>query len=1088
MPRYVASPIMHSRPQRCPRAAHDSTPLYFERHPMNAIVLVALRRPLTFVVMSILIVLFGGMAVFKTPTDIFPNIRIPVVAVVWTYNGLTPQDMSGRVIYYYERSLTSTVENIEHIESQSLYGRGIVKVFLQPGTNVAAAQAQITAASQTVLKQMPAGITPPQILSYNASSVPVLDLQVSAAGMTAAQVYDMASNLIRPQLVAVPGAAIPTPYGGASLNVEIDLDQTRLLAHGLSAVDVAHALSSQNVVLPAGDQKIGALDFMVETNASPIAVSTFNNLPIKTVDGATVYLRDVAYVHRGSPPQINAVLVKGKQAVLIQILKSGDASTLAVVDGIKKALPGIIRTLPPGVKITTLNDASGFVRDSVGEVVQEMITAAILTGLTVLLFLGSWRSTLIVATSIPLAILCSVLVLSWLGQTINVMTLGGLALAVGILVDDATVMIENIDSHLEAGAELEPGIIDAANQIVVPTFVATLCICIVWLPLFQLSGVAGYLFLPLAEAIIFAMIASFILSRTLVPTMAAYLLRGQVEAHKHGHAPNPGPFTRFQRGFEHRFTRFRNQYKVLLTGIVAHRARFIAIFVAGSFASLGLLGFLGRDFFPSIKSGEIDMHMRAPIGTRLEEASRLAVLVNASIREILPGEVTNVLDNCGLPASGINEAYNSTGTIGPQDCDITISLKSDRSPVDDYRFKLRRQLPLLYPGTAFTFLPGDITAKILNFGLPAPIDVQVAGRGQAANFAYAQELAARIRRIPGSADVNIQQAFNEPTLKIAASRSFASGIGLTEADIANNTLATLSGSGQTAPTYWLDTSSGVSHLVNLQTPQDQLSSMNDLETIPIDKGDGDPNDHGVQLLGALSTISQTGTPLLASHFSILPAIDIFVSNQRRDLGAVHDAVEKVVADMSAQVPHGASVHLRGQAQTMSSAYSQLLEGLALSILLVYLVIVVNFQSWLDPFIIITALPAALAGIVWSLFLTHTTLSVPALTGAIMCMGTATANSILVVSFAREHFAVHGDPVAAAIEAGFARIRPVLMTALAMIIGMLPMSFSNTQNAPLGRAVIGGLLVATFATLLFVPCVFALLHRDRKTQTDRELHA
>jgi multidrug efflux pump subunit AcrB len=1047
---------------------------------MNAIVLIALRRPLTFVVMTILIALFGGMAVFKTPTDIFPNIRIPVVAVVWTYNGLTPQDMSGRVIYYYERSLTSTVENIEHIESQSLYGRGIVKVFLQPGTNVAAAQAQITAASQTVLKQMPAGITPPQILSYNASSVPVLDLQVSAAGMTAAQVYDMASNLIRPQLVAVPGAAIPTPYGGASLNVEIDLDQTKLLAHGLSAVDVGHALSSQNVVLPAGDQKIGALDFMVETNASPTAVATFNNLPIKTVNNATVYLRDVAYVHRGSPPQINAVLVKGKQAVLIQILKSGDASTLAVVDGIKKALPGIIRTLPPGVQITTLNDASGFVRDSVDEVVQEMITAAILTGLTVLLFLGSWRSTLIVATSIPLAILCSVLVLSWLGQTINVMTLGGLALAVGILVDDATVMIENIDSHLEAGAELEAGIITAANQIVVPTFVATLCICIVWLPLFQLSGVAGYLFLPLAEAIVFAMLASFILSRTLVPTMAAYLLRGQVEAHKHGHTANPGFFTRFQRGFEQRFTHFRNGYRVVLTSVVARRGRFILIFVAASLASLSLIAFLGRDFFPSIKSGEIDMHMRAPIGTRLEEASRLAVLVNASIREILPGEVTNVLDNCGLPASGINEAYNATGTIGPQDCDITISLRSDRSPVDDYRFKLRRQLPAMYPGTAFTFLPGDITAKILNFGLPAPIDVQISGRGQAENFAYAQALAARIRRIPGSADVNIQQAFSEPTLKIDASRSFASGIGLTEADIANNALSTLSGSGQTAPTYWLDTSNGVSHLVNLQTPQDQLSSMNDLETIPIDKGDGDTGNHGVQLLGALSTISQTGTPLLASHFSILPAIDIFVSNQRRDLGAVNDAVQKVVADMADQVPHGASVHLRGQAETMSSAYTQLLAGLALSILLVYLVIVVNFQSWLDPFIIITALPAALAGIVWSLFLTHTTLSVPALTGAIMCMGTATANSILVVSFARERLAVHGNPVEAAIEAGFARIRPVLMTALAMIIGMLPMSFSNTQNAPLGRAVIGGLLVATFATLLFVPCVFAFMHRERKT--------
>jgi multidrug efflux pump subunit AcrB len=1050
---------------------------------MNAIVLIALRRPLTFVVLGILIVLFGAMAVRKTPTDIFPDIKIPVVAVVWTYNGLSPQDMSGRVIYYYERALTATVDNIEHIESQSLYGRGIVKIFFQPGTDIAAAQAQITSISQTVLKQLPAGITPPQILSYSASDVPVLDLQVSATSLTAAQVYDLASNLIRPQLVTVPGAAIPAPYGGAALNVEIDLDQTKLMAHGLSAVDVGNALKSQNVVLPAGDQKIGALDFLVETNASPLEVATFNNLPVKTVNGVTVYLRDVAYVHSGSPPQINAVLVKGKQAVLIQILKSGNASTLQVVSGIKKVLPGIIRTLPPGVQITTLNDASGFVRDSVKEVVQEMITAAILTGLTVLLFLGSWRATLIVATSIPLAILCSVLALSWCGQTINIMTLGGLALAVGILVDDATVMIENIDAHLEAGAELEPGIITAANQIVVPTFVATLCICIVWLPLFQLGGVAGYLFLPLAEAIIFAMIASFILSRTLVPTMAAYLLRAQVEQHKRGHTENPGVFTRFQRGFEQRFTQFRVRYRATLTRVVMQRRRFVTVFSLFAFASLGLLGFLGRDFFPGIKSGEIDMHMRAPVGTRLEDASKIAVLVNASIRKILPGEVTNVLDNCGLPVSGINEAYSSTGTIGPQDCDITVSLRSNRSPVDDYRFKLRRELPTLFPGTAFTFLPGDITAKILNFGLPAPIDVQISGSSQAENFAYAQAMAARLRRIPGSADVNIQQVLNQPTLKIAASRSFASGINLTEADIANNALTTLSGSGQTAPTYWLDTAAGVSHLVNLQTPQDELSSVNDLETIPIDGESAGGGDNGPQLLGALSRISQTGTPLLASHYSILPVIDIFVSNQRRDLGAVQDAVARVVASMSHEVPRGASVHLHGQGQTMRSAYAQLIAGLALSILLVYLVIVVNFQSWLDPFIIITALPAALAGIVWSLFLTNTTLSVPALTGAIMCMGTATANSILVVSFARERLAEHGNAVEAAIEAGFARIRPVLMTALAMIIGMLPMSFSNTQNAPLGRAVIGGLLCATFATLLFVPCVFALLHRDRRTEME-----
>jgi multidrug efflux pump subunit AcrB len=1053
---------------------------------MNAIVLVALRRPLTFVVMSILLILFGTMAISKTPTDIFPAIRIPVIAVVWNYNGLSPQDMSGRVVYYYERALTATVANIEHIESQSLYGAGIVKIYFQPGTDVAAAQAQVTSISQTVLKQMPAGITPPQVLLYNASSVPVLDLQVSAPNMTAAQVYDMASNLIRPQLVSVPGVSIPNPYGGAALNVEIDLDQTKLLAHGLSAADVAAALSAQNVVLPAGDQKIGGLDFMVETNSTPLQVPTFNNMPIKTVNGATVYLRDVAYVHRGAPPQTNAVLVKGKQSVLIQIFKSGDASTLAVVAGIKQALPGVIRTLPAGVKITPLNDASGFVRDSVTEVVQEMITAAILTGLTVLLFLGSWRSTLIVATSIPLAILASILALHYTGQTINVMTLGGLALAVGILVDDATVMIENIDTHLEAGAGLEEGIIAAANQIVVPTLVATLCICIVWLPLFQLSGISGYLFQPLAEAIIFAMLASFVLSRTLVPTMAAWLLRGQVNAHQHGHQGTPGFFTRFQRRFEQGFSQFRDRYREVLTLAVLHRKPFIMCFVACTVASMGLLAFLGRDFFPSIKSGEIDMHMRAPIGTRLEDASKIAVLVNGQIKKSLPGQVTNLVDNCGLPSSSLNLAYTSDGTIGPQDCDITITLKNEQSPVDDYRSTLRRDLPKLFPGTVFSFLPGDITAKILNFGLPAPIDVQISGRGQAANMAYAQVLAARIRKLPGTADVNIQQAFNEPTLRIAADRSFASGMNLTEGDIANNALATLSGSGQTAPTYWLDTVNGISHLVNMQTPQDQLASMNDLETIPIDGGNGDPGGQHSQLLGALGSVTQTGTPLLVSHYSILPSIDIYVSNQGRDLGAVYDQVEQVVKDTHSQLPHGASVHLRGQATTMSSAYVQLLEGLALSVLLVYLVIVVNFQSWLDPFIIITALPGALAGIVWSLFLTHTNGSVPALTGAIMCMGTATANSILVVSFARERLAEHGDAIAAAIEAGYARIRPVLMTALAMIIGMLPMSMSNTQNAPLGRAVIGGLLVATFATLLFVPCVFAMMHRNDKKASESHL--
>ncbi|WP_321817091.1 MULTISPECIES: efflux RND transporter permease subunit [unclassified Paraburkholderia] len=1046
---------------------------------MNAIVEVALRRPLTFVVMSILIVLTGVVSIVKTPTDIFPSIKIPVVAVVWTYTGLSPQDMSGRVVYYYERTLTTTVSNIEHIESQSEYGRGVVKIFFQPGTNIAAAQAQVASVSQTVLKQMPAGITPPLIISYNASSVPVLMLQVAAKNMTSAQVYDMASNLIRPALVSIPGAAIPTPFGGTTLNVEIDLDQTKLLSHGISAVDVAAALKRQNVVLPAGDQKIGALDFMVQTNSTPAEISTFNNMPIKTVNGATVYLRDVAHVYRGPQPQINAVLVKGKQSVLIEVLKSGDASTLSVVAGIKKALPGIIRTLPAGVSITPLNDASGFVKDSVREVIQEMATAAILTGLTVLLFLGNWRSTIIVATSIPLAILCSIIMLHLTGQSINVMTLGGLALAVGILVDDATVMIENIDAHLESGAELEPGIIAAANQIVIPTFVATLCICIVWLPLFQLDGISGYLFRPLAEAIVYAMIASFILSRTLVPTMAAWLLRGHVHGHHGAPEENPGFFKRFQRGFEQRFTAFRESYNGVLSRAVENRKRFVTVFMVCTVASMGLVAFLGQDFFPSIKSGEIDMHMRAPIGTRLEEASKISVLVNQQIRKLLPGQVTNLVDNCGLPVSGINQAYNADGTIGPQDCDITIGLKNDASPVDDYRFKLRQELPKLFPGTEFSFLPGDITSKVLNFGLPAPIDIQISGRGQAANLAFAQQVAARIRKIPGAADVHIQQAFNEPTLEFKADRSFASGMNLTEENIANNALTTLSGSGQTAPTYWLDTANGVSHIVNMQTPQNQLSSLNDLETVPIDSGGGALDGQKTQILGALGTISQTGSPLLVSHYNILPVVDIYVTNQRRDLGAVSNAVAKVVDEMQSQVPRGASIHIRGQATTMHSAYAQLLGGLVVSVALVYLVIVVNFQSWLDPFIIITALPGALAGIVWSLFLTHTALSVPALTGAIMCMGTATANSILVVSFARERLAEHGDAVRAAIEAGYARIRPVLMTALAMIIGMLPMSLSNSQNAPLGRAVIGGLLVATFATLLFVPCVFAIMHRKKE---------
>jgi multidrug efflux pump subunit AcrB len=1042
---------------------------------MNAIVLIALKRPYTFVVLAILILIFGGRAALRTPTDIFPNIGIPVVAVIWTYNGLTPEDMSGRVIYYYERSLTTTVGNIEHIESESLYGRGIVKVFFQPGTDVAAAQAQVTAISQTVLKQLPAGITPPQVLSYNASSVPVLELQVAADQMTGSQLYDIASNLIRPGLVSVPGVAIPSPYGGTASDVEVDLNQQKLLSHHLSAQDVGHALAQQNIVLPAGDEKIGALDFLVETNASPVEIATFNALPIKTVNGAVVTVGDVAYVHLGGPPQTNAVLVKGRQSVLLEVLKAGDASTLAVVAGVKAKIPQLEQTLPAGVKITIVSDASTFVSKSVQDVLQEMATAAVLTGLVVLVFLGSGRSTMIVATSIPRAILSSIAALAAFGQTINVMTLGGLALAVGILVDDATVMIENIDAHLGKGLGLEPAIIEAANQIVVPTFVSTLCICIVWLPLFQLSGIAGYLFLPLAEAIIFAMLASFILSRTLVPTMAAWLLRAQVAERKAGDKPK-GAFGRFHESFERRFERFRDRYRELLTEALARRWGFILGFLAIPLVSIILVPFLGRDFFPSIKSGEIDMHFRAPIGLRLEEAGKVAVLVDQALHQLLQGQIANVIENCGLPSSGINQAYSASATIGPQDCDVTISLINQASPINEYLATLRTRLPKLFPGTVFTFPPGDITAKILNFGLPAPIDVQIVGRDISVNMTYAYQVAAAMQRIPGIADVAIQQSLAEPTLLISAHRAFALGAGLTESNIADNTLATLSGSGQTAPTYWLDSKTGVSHLVNLQTPQDQLTSVNDLETIPIDQGDGDPTGRGTQLLGGLSDITQTGRPLEVSHRDIMPVIDIYASTQGLDLGSVSTSVDTVLQQLKGRVPHGASVSVQGQSVTIKDAYSQLLIGLAFSIVLVYLVIVVNFQSWLDPFIIITALPGALTGIIWALFLTDTTLSVPALTGAIMCMGTATANSILVVSFARDEMAAHGDAVRAAVAAGYTRIRPVLMTATAMIIGMLPMSLSNTQNAPLGRAVIGGLLVATVATLIFVPCVFALLHQ------------
>jgi len=1040
---------------------------------MNQIVLIALKRPYTFVVLAILIVLFGTMSVLDSPTDVFPNIRIPVISVVWFYGGLLPADVSGRITFYFERALTSTVEGIKRIVSHSYYGSSIVNIFLQDGVELAGAEAEVTAIAQTVVKALPPDISPPMIMRLEASSVPVAMLQVTSDTMTPAELYNLAVMQIRPLLVTIPGAILPAPYGGQPVMLLVSLDQQKLLARHLTASDVHKAFGSQNIVLPAGDQKIKATDWMVQTNATPMQVEDFNHIPIKREGNAYIYMRDVADVRLAGPPQTNAVLVDGKQAVMIVVMKSGEASTLDVVDGIKKAIPRIEKIVPPGVKVKILNDASIFVKDAITDVVQEMVTAATLTGLIVLLLLGSWRATVIVGTSIPLSILSSIIGLHITGESMNLMTLGGLALAVGILVDDATVMIENIDTHLGMGKPLETAIVDAANQIVVPTLVATLCIAIVWFPLFHLSGVSGWLFMPMAKAIIFAMLASFLLSRTLVPTMAKYILS---EHHApHGH---PGMFARFQQGFERRFDQLREGYNVRLERVIARRGAFVGTALALAVASLSLYYVNGREFFPETKSGTMQMHLRAPLGTRIEVSGRVASLVSLDIMRMLPGQVEGIVSNCGLPVGPHNLAFIPTPTIGSQDCDLTIDLKNEKSPVWEYRRILRNGLKERYPGTEFTFQPADLTAKILNFGSPSPIDVQISGMEMEANYDFARKLAARFRRISGASDVTIQQTMRTPTLLVEGNRTFGLGVNLSEKDIAGNLLLTTSGSKQVDQQYWLDHRTGMTYQVNIYTPQPQLTSVNDLLTVPVDRGDLPTTDKPPQLLGNVSTLSAVGTPGEITHVNILPLFDLYVSAEGRDLGGVLEEVRKITKEMEKELPRSAALEIHGQAETMHSAYVELLAGLALAIVLVYLLIVVNFQSWLDPFIIITALPGALAGIAWSLFVTHTNISVPALTGAIMTMGTATANSILIVSYARERLAEHGNALLAAIEAGKARIRPVLMTASAMIIGMLPMSMGNSPNAPLGRAVIGGLTAATLFTLFFVPCVYAIVYNRR----------
>jgi CzcA family heavy metal efflux pump len=1044
------------------------------------VVQIALRRPYTFVVFSFLIAIFGALAAVRTPTDIFPNINIPVVSVVWTYNGLLPNDMSGRVIYYYERTLTAQVGDIEHIESQSLNSYGVVKIFFQKGVNIRTALAQVTAASQTVLKLLPPGITPPYVLSYNAATVPILQLALSGKELPQMKLFDLGQNFIRPQLATVAGAAVPSPYGGKILQAQVDLDQHAMQTHNVSAADVVNAISAQNLVLPAGDAKIGKFDWNVALNASPVLLEQINDLPVKKVNGTVISLRDVAYVHEGSPPQTNLVRVNGSRAVLMTILKAGAASTLNVIDGIKSLLPRVEESLPAGLTVHAVGDQSVFVKAAIFGVLREAVLAAALVGVMILLFLGSWRSTIIIIISIPLSVLFSVVAISALGETINVMTLGGLALAVGMLVDEGTVTLENIFYHLEMGKPVEPAILDGAQQIVVPAFVTLLVLDIVFAPMFQLGGVAGYLFRPLAEAVVFALIGSFVLSRTLVPTMARFLLHAHVEhddAHAASRRRSRNPFKQFQMGFERVFTYVRRRYRSLLSLSLNRPRTVIGGFIGCVILSFCLWPFLGENFFPEVDSGQILMHVRAQPGTRIEETARLFDLIEQTVRSTVPpDQLDNIVDNIGLPFSGINMAYQNTGTIGPEDGDALISLKEDHAPTAAFIKQLRTILPRKFPGTTFSFLPADIVSQILNFGLPAPIDVQVIGNNQKANYAYATDLLKRIRTVPGIADLRIQQVFNYPQINVEVDRTLASEVGLTQRDTANSLLVTLSGSGQVQPNFWLNTQNGVSYPIVAQMPQYRIDTVSDLVNVPVTSS----KTATPQYLGGLATITPGPSPGVVSHYNVQPVIDIYGAVQGRDLGAVSGDIDRILQETRKDLPRGSYVAVRGQVHTMTSAYSQLYFGLAGAVVLVYLVIVVNFQSWLDPFIIITALPGALAGIIWMLFMTGTTLSVPALTGAVMCMGIATANSVLLVSFAREGLADGLDSATAALEAGFTRFRPVLMTALAMIIGMVPMAFAlgegGEQNAPLGRAVIGGLSVATIATLFFVPTVFSVLHR------------
>jgi multidrug efflux pump subunit AcrB len=1056
---------------------------------MLAIVRIALSRPYTFVVSALLILLIGTFTALRMPVDIFPSINIPIIAVAFQYQGLPPEQMAGRIITPFERALTTTVNDIEHFEANSYTTFGIVKIFFHPTVNIATANAQVTAIAQSLLKQMPPGTTPPLILNYSASTVPIIQLALSGRGLTEQNLADLGLNFVRPRLITVQGAGIPWPFGGKTPQVMFDLDTAALQSRGLTGLDVAQALASQNLITPVGSEKIGNYEYNINLNSAPAEISELGDLPIKSVGGAMVYMHDVAHVHDGNAVQTNIVHVDGNRSVLLSVFKNGTTSTLDIVSGIKRMLTIIKPSLPDALAIKPIGDQSIFVRAAISGVVREGVIAAALTSLMILLFLGSARSTLIVTTSIPLSILGAIAALSAIGQTLNIMTLGGLALAVGILVDEATVTIESINYHLEQGKDVERAILDGASQIVVPAFVSLLCICIVFIPMFFLNGVARFLFVPMAESVMFAMVFSFLLSRTLVPTLAKYLLRRQgpaAEQHDDLEPPaSKNPLVRLQRGFEAHFARLRTGYHALLELAIGHRRAFLTGFLGFILASFLLAPFLGRNFFPQVDGGQILLHVRAPVGMRIEETAARFADVEKAIREVIPpAEIAAVADNIGTYVSAINTIYNNTGTINESDGDIQISLNAGHPPTAKYVNLLRQQLPRRFPGMTFAFLPADIVSQILNFGAPAPIDLQIRGNDLAADYAYANKLLAQIRHITGVADARIQQSAALPTIDVNLDRTRARYTGVTAADVTDSLVVNLASSLQVAPTYWLNQKNGVTYPIALQTPQYQIDTLPALRNLPINAS-GTPT----TVLGGIADIRRSHGNAVVSQYDIAPMVEIYATTQGRDLGAVSSDIRQIMAQNAKDTPKGAIVALVGQTATMNSAYSGLLFGLLGAIVLVYLLIVINFQSWSDPFVIITALPAALAGIIWMLFATHTTLSVPALTGAIMCMGVATANSVLVISFAREKLNELGDATQAALEAGFVRLRPVLMTALAMVIGMLPMALGlgegGEQNAPLGRAVIGGLLFATVSTLFFVPVVFSIIHRRYRPQSALE---